>query len=140
MDKNKPHNIEVVLDRIRAQETKKDRLSEAVEKSFELADGFVLFVIDEKEEQLLTNKFVCLDCGISIPEVEPRLFSFNSPYGACPSCSGIGSYEYFSKDLAIDPERSALDGAIIPWGKNHYMLRRMEALARSCLLYTSNDA
>ena len=131
LDKNKPHNIEVVLDRIRAQETKKDRLSEAVEKSFELADGFVLFVIDEKEEQLLTNKFVCLDCGISIPEVEPRLFSFNSPYGACPSCSGIGSYEYFSKDLAIDPERSALDGAIIPWGKNHYMLRRMEALARS---------
>ncbi|NLG94337.1 MAG: excinuclease ABC subunit UvrA [Acetomicrobium flavidum] len=131
LDKNRTHDIEVVIDRIRAQEAKRDRLSEAVEKSFELADGFVLLVIDEQEEELLTNKFVCPDCGISIPEVEPRLFSFNSPYGACPSCSGIGSYEYFSKDLAIDPERKVFEGAIIPWGKNHYMLRRLEALART---------
>ncbi|WP_213697874.1 excinuclease ABC subunit UvrA [Acetomicrobium sp.] len=130
LDKNRPHNIEVVLDRIKAHESRRDRLSEAVEKSFELAEGFVLFLIDEIEEELLTNKFVCPDCGISIPEIEPRLFSFNSPYGACPSCSGIGSYEYFSKELAIDPERKVLEGAIIPWGKNHYMLRRLEAIAK----------
>ncbi len=130
LDKNQRHSIEVVIDRLQVQKEKRDRLSEGVESALRESEGFVLLLIDGEREELLTENYVCPSCSISLPEVEPRLFSFNSPYGACPSCSGLGSYQYFSADLAVDPERSVLEGALLPWKTSHYMLRRLEALAR----------
>lgn len=75
-------------------------------------------VPEKGEEKLLTENFTCPSCDISLPEIEPRLFSFNNPYGACPDCSGIGSHQFFSEELAIDPERSLSEGAVLPWKKN----------------------
>ncbi len=130
LDKNQRHSIEVVIDRLQVQKEKRDRLSEGVESALRESEGFVLLLIDGEREEVLTENYVCPSCSISLPEVEPRLFSFNSPYGACPSCSGLGSYQYFSADLAVDPERSIFEGALLPWKTSHYMLRRLEALAR----------
>lgn len=131
LDKNRRHTIEIVVDRLRAEKDRRERLSEAVEAALALSDGYVLLVVPGREEELLTEKDVCTHCGVSLPEVEPRLFSFNSPYGACPDCSGLGSHEHFDEEMAVDPDRSVLDGALLPWKKNHYMLSRLEALAEN---------
>ncbi|MBL3572138.1 MAG: excinuclease ABC subunit UvrA [Synergistaceae bacterium] len=128
LEKNKKHTIEVVVDRLKAEEDRRDRLSEAVEAALALSGGYVRFVVQGKEEELLTENDVCAHCGISLPEVEPRLFSFNNPQGACPDCAGLGSHEHFDEDLAVDPERSVLEGALLPWKVNHYMLKRLEVL------------
>jgi excinuclease ABC subunit A len=95
LDKNKKHNISIVVDQIGVDEIKKNtkdartRLSEAIENSLKETDGLVEFLVGG-ESVVLSNKFACANCGFSFPEVEPRLFSFNSPYGACPTCNGLG--------------------------------------------------
>ncbi|MCF7935138.1 MAG: excinuclease ABC subunit UvrA [Synergistales bacterium] len=129
LEKNAKHTIEIVLDRLRAAEEKRDRLSEAVQLAMQESDGFVLLVVDGGSEHLFTEKYICLDCGVAFPEIEPRLFSFNSPYGACPDCHGLGSHEYFAEDIAVDPALSVFDGAMLPWKGKHYMLRRLRQLA-----------
>ncbi|QVL37358.1 excinuclease ABC subunit UvrA [Aminirod propionatiphilus] len=129
LDKNRRHSIEVVVDRLKAEKDRRDRLGEAVEAALSLSGGEVLLVIPGRAEELLTEKDVCTRCGFSLPEVEPRLFSFNAPQGACPDCSGLGSHEHFDEEMAVDPDRSVVDGALLPWKKNHYMLNRLTALA-----------
>ena len=129
LDKNKRHTIEVIVDRLRIQEDRRGRISEAVENALSLSGGYVLALSEGGEEKLLTENFTCPTCDISLPEIEPRLFSFNNPYGACPDCSGIGSHQFFSEDLAVDPERSILEGALLPWKKKHYMLTKLERFA-----------
>ena len=129
LDKNKRHTIEVVVDRLKVQEDRRSRITEAVENALTLSGGYVLAVPESGEEKVLTENFTCADCDISLPEIEPRLFSFNSPYGACPDCSGLGSHQYFSEDLAVDPERTIADGALLPWKKKHYMLTKLEKFA-----------
>lgn len=129
LDKNKRHTIEVVVDRLRVQDDRRSRITEAVESALSLSGGYVLIVPEHGEERRLTENFVCPDCEITLPEVEPRLFSFNSPFGACPACSGLGSHQYFSEELAVDPDRSIRDGALLPWKKKHYMLTKLEQFA-----------
>jgi len=128
LEKNKKHSIEVLIDRVTVNEKNRSRLSESVESSIELSKGFVK--IEKGNQQVvLSDRFVCPFCDISFPELEPRLFSFNSPFGACPDCEGLGSHQYFSEDLAVDKERPILEGGILPWSKrNHYMLRKLKAL------------
>jgi excinuclease ABC subunit A len=131
LDKNKRHTIEVVIDRLKVLEDRKGRISEAVESALSLSGGYVLLVTEGGEEQLLTENYACPDCGISLPEIEPRLFSFNSPFGACPECSGLGSHEHFCEEHAVDPVRSVEEGALLPWKKKHYMLSKLYTFSQT---------
>ena len=126
LDKNRRHTIEVVVDRLRVQEDRRDRIAEAAENALSLSGGYVLITGEEGQEKTLTENYACPDCDVSLPEIEPRLFSFNSPFGACPDCAGLGSHQYFSEDLAVDPARAVPEGALLPWKKKHYMLTKLE--------------
>jgi excinuclease ABC subunit A len=119
LDKNKPHNIEIVVDRIKVKKEIRSRVADSVETALEETDGILIVKdIGNGSTRIFSTKFACPDCGISYPEISPRLFSFNSPYGACPKCQGIGT------EMEIDPDNiilngslSVLEGAIAPVGE-----------------------
>ena len=116
LDKNKKHSIEVVVDRVVMKEGIAARLSDSLETALRLADGRVLVDVMEHEELLFSEYHACPLCGFSIGELEPRMFSFNSPFGACPSCDGLGSTQEVDLDLVVpDWDRSLLEHAIAPW-------------------------
>jgi len=116
LDKNKKHSIEVVIDRVVMKEGVAARLSDSLETALRLADGRVLVDVMEHEELLFSEHHACPLCGFSIGELEPRMFSFNSPFGACPSCDGLGSTQEVDIDLVVpDWDRSLLEHAIAPW-------------------------
>ncbi len=119
LDKNKKNTIEIVVDRLVVHAENRQRLAESVETALELASGklIVLRDIDGKEgEDFFSQMHACAQCGVSIPELQPRLFSFNNPYGACPDCSGLGITLEFDPDLVIpDPNLSFNEGAIAPY-------------------------
>jgi len=129
LDKKKKHTIECVIDRLRVKEENRQRLSEAVEMAMKLSEGFVLLVSVGMDDLELTEKYICPDCEISLPEIEPRLFSFNNPYGACPDCSGLGVHLHFSEELAVNPEYPIGDGGFIPWKSMKYMIQKAELMA-----------
>ena len=111
LDKNIKHNIEIVIDRISVREGLATRLTDSLETALSLTDGLVWADVDG---QILTfsQHFACPDCGISIEEIEPRSFSFNNPFGACPACAGLGYTMEFDRDLIIDEEKSFHEGAV----------------------------
>ncbi len=115
LDKNKKHEIDVIIDRVAIRDGIERRLFEAVELALNRANGVVK--VETKERMhTFSEKFACPDCGISYPEIAPRMFSFNNPYGACPTCLGLGVKEYFDPDLIVpNPDLSLRDGAILPW-------------------------
>lgn len=116
LDKNKKHSIEVVIDRVVMKEGVAARLSDSLETALRLADGRVLVDVMEHEELLFSEHHACPLCGFSIGELEPRMFSFNNPFGACPSCDGLGSTQEVDLDLVVpDWDRSLLEHAIAPW-------------------------
>ncbi|WP_068986477.1 excinuclease ABC subunit UvrA [Lysinibacillus xylanilyticus] len=116
LDKNKKHSIEVVVDRVVMKEGIAARLSDSLETALRLAEGRVLVDVMEHEELLFSEHHACPLCGFSIGELEPRMFSFNSPFGACPSCDGLGSTQEVDLDLVVpDWDRSLLEHAIAPW-------------------------
>lgn len=113
LEKNKKDNIEVVVDRIVLKESERSRLFEAIEIATKMADGKVLINILGDKEILMSENYACPKCDFSLPELEPRIFSFNAPYGACPTCKGLGITKHISIDLLIpDKKISILDGAI----------------------------
>ncbi len=119
LDKNKKHEIDIIVDRFAIREGIERRLSEAVELALNKAGGLVKIEL-EKETLIFSEKFACPDCGISYPEMEPRMFSFNNPYGACPSCLGLGVKEFFDPDLVVpNKELSLREGAVVPWGEKN---------------------
>ena len=124
LDKNKKHDIDVIIDRITIRDGIERRLFEAVELALNKAGGIVT-VEAEKDTMVFSEKFACPDCGISYPEIAPRMFSFNNPYGACPACLGLGVKEYFDPALIIpNSDLSLRDGAVVPWGEKnpvHFM-------------------
>jgi len=123
LDKQKWHNIEIVVDRIKATKEEKSRLFESVQNALKATKGTVL--ISGNEEQIFSQNNACPHCGISIGELEPRTFSFNSPFGACKTCHGLGVKMEFDPDLLIpDKSKSILDGAIIPWSGRFSSFRR----------------
>ncbi|MBQ7156152.1 MAG: excinuclease ABC subunit UvrA [Synergistaceae bacterium] len=130
IDKNKRHTIEIVIDRLKIAQDKRSRLAESVESALKLSDGYVLIAPEGRDEYTMTENYSCPDCEISMPEIEPALFSFNVPKGACPDCGGLGSHEHFSRDLTIDPERSVLDGAIIAFRTRPYMMEKLKLFAQ----------
>ncbi|ASW44255.1 excinuclease ABC subunit UvrA [Clostridium isatidis] len=118
LDKNKKHNIEVVVDRIIVKEGVEARLTDSVEAALKLADGIVVINIIGGEDITFSEKFACHECGMSIDEIEPRLFSFNAPYGKCDHCDGLGSLMELDEDLIIpNKELSIMEGAIATWGE-----------------------
>ncbi len=140
LDKKLKHDIEIVVDRIMVKPDIGNRLPDSIETALNLADGLlVVEFADEKEkngaprQMLLSSKFACPVSGFTIPEIEPRLFSFNNPHGACPECDGLGTQNYFDEALVVPDESLSLKkGAIAPWSKSSspYYLQTLEALAR----------
>jgi excinuclease ABC subunit A len=132
LDKNKKHEIDVIIDRISLREGIERRLFEAVELALAKANGIVK-VETKDQTYTFSEQFACPDCGISYPEIAPRMFSFNNHYGACPSCFGLGVKEYFDPDLIVpNPDLSLRDGAILPWEEKSpsHFLPFLEALVK----------
>jgi excinuclease ABC subunit A len=127
LDKNKKHTIEVYVDRLAVKADIRQRLTDSVELALKLAEGIVKVspvVFDEKGadagDMLFSDKFACITCGVSYPEITPRMFSFNNPHGACPVCDGIGAKLFFDPDLIVPNEELSLrEGAIDPWEKRN---------------------
>jgi len=118
LDKNVKHNIEVVVDRLVVHEKISARLTDSVETALGLGSGLVLIEKGGAEELLFSEQFACVECGISYEELAPRMFSFNSPYGACPACNGLGTRMEIDQDLIIPDRSKPLSrGAIAPWGQ-----------------------
>ncbi len=132
LDKQKKHSIEVVVDRLVIRPGIETRLADSLETALKLSEGLVLVSEPEGGELLFSERFACSDCGFSFEEISPRIFSFNSPYGACPECSGLGFRSEFSPDLIVPfPELSLREGAIHPWsGQQNYYSQFLEAAAR----------
>jgi excinuclease ABC subunit A len=134
LDKKLKHDLEVVVDRVVTAPALQQRLAESVETALGLADGLLVVEnADTGERTLLSAKFACPVSGFTIPEIEPRLFSFNSPHGACPACDGLGRTMFMDPDLIVpDPDRSLAQGAIEPWANSSstYYEQTLESLAR----------
>jgi len=134
LDKQKKHTIDIRIDRIVVKEGIAQRLADSLETATRVTKGLVKILYQEnKREELLSQSYACPDCGISIGEITPRLFSFNSPYGACPRCSGLGMLlEIDERKIVPDPEKSIEGGAIALWkeGSEHWRLRQIHTLAR----------
>lgn len=112
MDKNKKHNIEIIVDRLIIKQDIRNRLADSIEISFKYANNLVLIDIGGKEQKIFSQNFACPDCGISIEELSARMFSFNNPYGACPTCSGIGTFMELDTDLIMPDKTLPLDKGI----------------------------
>ena len=134
LDKRRKHSIEVVVDRFKVREDLKLRLAESFETALELTDGLAL-VADmdgELKEQVFSARFACPECGHSLNELEPRLFSFNNPAGACPTCDGLGVRQFFDPErIVLYPEASLAEGAIRGWDRrNVYYFHMLNSLAQ----------
>src|SRR5689334_20827985 len=125
LDRRRNHNIDVVVDRLIVKSGIERRLSESLEVALNLADDIVMVNTFEGGDQLFSRRLACVSCGISMPEMTPRAFSFNSPHGACPDCQGLGATYDFDPHLIVpDESLSLLGGAIAPWARGDRKLVR----------------
>ncbi|MFZ5365031.1 MAG: excinuclease ABC subunit UvrA [Patescibacteria group bacterium] len=116
LKKYQNHSVELIIDRIVIKPEAKTRIYDAAEKASEESDGSILVIMPDKTEKIFSQKNACTDCGISFEELQPRMFSFNSPFGACPECHGLGASQSFDPDLIIPNKDLSIDeGAIAPW-------------------------
>ncbi len=119
LEKTKKHTIEVVIDRLVVREGMEMRLADSLETALKLGEGVAYVQVVDGDLLMFSENFACVDCGISLPEIAPRMFSFNSPYGACPVCTGLGSHMEFDEELVIpDPSLSVAGGVFAPLSKN----------------------
>jgi len=134
LNKKLKHNIEVVVDRVVVREGLQQRLADSLETALGLADGIVFSEdADTGEQTIFSAKFACPVSGFTIDEIEPRLFSFNNPFGACPACDGLGSRLYFDPEMVVPDENISLrNGAIAPWAgsSSQYYVQTLESLAK----------
>ncbi|USK69927.1 excinuclease ABC subunit UvrA [Peribacillus asahii] len=133
LEKNKKHSIEVIVDRIVIKEDIASRLADSLESALKLGDGKVIIDVIGEEELLFSEHHACPHCGFSIEELEPRMFSFNSPFGACPDCDGLGATLEVDRDLVIpNPELTLRQHAIAPWEptSSQYYPQLLEAVAK----------
>lgn len=131
LEKTKKHSIDVVIDRAVIREGVAQRLADSLQTALQLGQGVVYVQIVEGRELVFSENFACVDCTISLPEIAPRMFSFNSPFGACPDCTGLGNNMEIDPALVIpDGSKSLLDGAIAPLSKNmnSWFMCQLEAL------------
>jgi len=131
LNRRQNHNVSVIVDRLVVRAQDRSRLADSIETALRLADGLVEIIAHGRdgegdETHLYSERYGCPVCGISLPELEPRHFSFNSPFGACPACSGLGTRREVSEDLILgDPSISLLEGVILPWGEPDGYLRKV---------------
>ncbi len=157
LEKNKKHSIEVVVDRLVIRPDIAQRLADSVETALKIGDGVVIIDVLDQSELLFSEKFACVECGISFEELSPRMFSFNSPFGACQICDGLGEKMEIDPELVLDGDKSINGGGIVPWAdskSNWYggmlegfleqyhvdpntPLRKLSPEARQVLLYGS---
>ena len=135
LDKKYRHAIDVVVDRIVVRDGLETRLADSLRTALDLADGIAILetATEEPERITFSENFACPESGFTIPEIEPRLFSFNAPFGACPSCDGLGHELFFDERLVVpDQTLKVYDGALAPWrkGKSPYFLQTIEAIAK----------
>ena len=134
LEKQKKHTIEIVVDRLVVRAGMESRLTDSLETALRAGGGVVYVQVVDGELLMFSENFACVDCGISLPEIAPRMFSFNSPFGACPVCTGLGSHKEFDPDLVVpDPTLSVADGVFAPLSKNpnSYGMRAITALLRA---------
>jgi excinuclease ABC subunit A len=133
LDKKFKHTIEVIVDRLTMKPDIRHRLFDSIETALALADGLVTVdLVDTGEEQTFSERFACPEHGVGLPELQPRIFSFNSPHGACPRCTGLGAQQEIDPDLLVpDPELSISEGALVPWsvGNSTYYESVIQAIA-----------
>jgi excinuclease ABC subunit A len=130
LDKNKKHTIEVVVDRIIVRPGVEKRLADSLETALKAGGGVVIASIADGEEIIFSENFACPECGVGLSEISPRLFSFNSPFGACPECTGLGMKQEIDPELVIpDRTRSINDGAVEGWCRGNYAYQFLEGLA-----------
>jgi excinuclease ABC subunit A len=131
LNRRQNHNVSVIVDRLVVRAQDRTRLADSIETALRLADGLVEIIAhgrdgEGQETHLYSERYGCPVCGISLPELEPRHFSFNSPFGACPACSGLGTRREVSEELILgDPSISLLEGVILPWGEPDGYLRKV---------------
>src|SRR3954468_16359837 len=131
LDKRKNHTIEVVVDRLLVKPGIEKRLESSVATAMKLADGLVVLAIVKGDERMYSSKMACPECGISVPALEPRSFSFNSIYGACPECHGLGSkYDFDPAKLIVDWSKPLLDGGLGPGSGSTYLQRMLQIAAQ----------
>ncbi len=138
IEKNKKHNIEIIIDRLVVDPKINSRLTDSVETALNIASGLVLIDVlngkanGQSEELVFSEHFACVDCGISYEELAPRMFSFNSPYGACPTCNGLGTKMEVDPELVVpDPNLTIRQGALVPWGesKDAWYFNQLQSVA-----------
>ncbi|MCP4634671.1 MAG: excinuclease ABC subunit UvrA [candidate division Zixibacteria bacterium] len=118
LDKNKKHNIDIVVDRLVIKQKVRSRLADSIETALKIGEGTVIIALSGRKDTIFSEDFACPDCGLSYENLEPRMFSFNSPFGACPDCGGLGSKMEIDPNLVIpNPDISINNGAIAPWGE-----------------------
>ena len=135
LDKKKNHSIDVIVDRIEVDRKYESRIAQSIEAAINLSDGVIYFYnVEEKKNFIFSSQFACPISGFTIEEIEPRLFSFNSPNGACKSCDGLGYKEKFNPELIIgDPSLSLNQGVILPWNKNNqFYVELTKEVAKHC--------
>jgi excinuclease ABC subunit A len=120
LDKRRKHTIEIVVDRLVLRGDLKNRLTDSVETALEAADGLVVVDVDGKRDLLFSRHLACPSCGVSVPELAPRMFSFNSPYGACQECDGLGVRKAFDKSLILLDESVSLRDGALAWGDGNW--------------------
>ncbi|HUK16548.1 MAG TPA: excinuclease ABC subunit UvrA, partial [Bryobacteraceae bacterium] len=131
LDKRRNHTIEVVVDRLLVKQGIEKRLEASIDTATKLAGGLVIIAVVNGEERLYSQKLACTECGTSIPQLEPRSFSFNSPYGACEECHGLGSkWTFDAAKVIADPAKALFDGGLGAGGSSWTMQQHIEALAR----------
>ncbi len=133
LSKSKMHNIEVVIDRLVNKDSIRSRLFDSVEAALRLGDGYLMIDTMDGNELLFSEHYSCPVCGFTVPELEPRLFSFNAPFGSCPTCDGLGIKLEVDLDLVVpDPSKSLREGALAPWNpisSNYYPTMLEQAMA-----------
>jgi excinuclease ABC subunit A len=132
LTKTKKHTIEIVVDRVAVEPRKRSRIADSVESALKHGGGVVIVVTDRGEE-MYSEHYACVHCGVSFEELAPRMFSFNNPYGACPECSGLGYRKEIDPELVVDPTRGLFDGGLLPWAnsKSRWFEAEMSALCEA---------
>jgi excinuclease ABC subunit A len=133
LEKNKKHSVDIVVDRIVLKDGIRPRLADSLETALDIAEGLATILYDDREV-LYSSNLACPEHGISIPELSPRMFSFNSPYGACPRCDGLGFILSFDPDLIVsDPDKSLNEGVLEVWGRStsYWYMEQVRALENS---------
>ena len=133
LDKQKKHTIELVVDRLVVKPGIERRLADSIEAALPLGEGVAIVNVDGKTDHLFSERLACIECGVSYPEIAPRVFSFNSPHGACPRCDGLGTTRVFDPALIVpQPRLSLREGALRPWERrtSAYYAEMIEAVAK----------